>query len=162
MEMKKEINTLVNSKIMKNSMDLLFSRQLEGYRVIQNKSGILIAIVSIQFPIIFNLFEKTSECLFNLLFIPLILLIVSLIISIIIVRSYKVDAGLSPEILSEFQEELNEEEFLDKISSGYWTSYNENEETLEKLGYYFNTATTLLISSVIINAIIYTISLYVG
>ena len=161
MGVKKEINSLVNSKIMKSSMDLLFSRQLEGYRVIQNKSGILIAIVSIQFPILFKLIESADKCLFILLLIPLILLIVSLILSIIIVRSYKVDVGLSPEVLSEFQEELNEEEFLDKISSGYWTSFIENEITLEKIGCYFNTATTLLIISIILNAVIYTISLYV-
>jgi hypothetical protein len=156
----KNINTLANSKHLNQSMMRLMNQQIDGYRTIQNKSSILIAVVSLQIPFLYVLFGDVSYLWICFMLPPLITLLFALIMSIQIVFSLEVDVGLSPEKLIEYQD-LPEEEFLDKITEGYWGGYNDNQTMLTKLGKKFNYASYSLIGSVIYMAIIFIIQLYV-
>ena len=117
--------------------ELILSRQIESYRAIQNRAGLLLGTLTI-FISFYPSLIKDFDCQFrNLGIASFIVSSISIVITLFVVRHKKLDEGLGEH---RFEHLLNEkyDSYMTESISALKTSIETNDKKLKKINRQFN------------------------
>ena len=132
--------------------ELILSRQIESYRAIQNRAGLLLGTLTIYISFYPSLIKDFDCVLRNIGILSFITSSVSIVLTLMVVRHKKLDEGLGEH---RFENLLNEkyESYMTQSISALRTSIETNDKKLKKMNKQFNRSLYIFISALLLGVL---------
>lgn len=132
--------------------ELILSRQIESYRAIQNRAGLLLGTLTIYISFYPSLIKDFDCGLRNLGIVSFIVCSVSIVLTLMVVRHKKLDEGLGEH---RFENLLNEkyETYMTQSISALKTSIETNDKKLKKMNKQFNRSLYIFIFALLLGVL---------
>lgn len=132
--------------------ELILSRQIESYRAIQNRAGLLLGTLTIYISFYPSLIKDFDCGLRNVGIVSFIVSSVSIVLTLLVVRHKKLDEGLGEH---RFEKLLNEkyETYMKQSISALKTSIETNDRKLKKMNKQFNRSLYIFIFALLLGVL---------
>jgi hypothetical protein len=132
--------------------ELILSRQIESYRAIQNRAGLLLGTLTIYISFYPSLIKDFDCGLRNVGIASFIISTISIVLTLMVVRHKKLDEGLGEHL---FDSLVNEkyESYMTQSISALKTSIEINDKKLKKMNRQFNRSLYIFILALLLGVL---------
>ena len=132
--------------------ELILSRQIESYRAIQNRAGLLLGTLTIFISFYPSLIKDFDCGLRNVGISSFIISTISILFTLIVIRHKKLNEGIGEHRFANLLNE-NYDNYMNQSISALKTSIETNDKKLKKMNKQFNTSLYIFIFALLLGVL---------